>query len=157
SRSSPDLPFTDATSEWSAADEAPATLATTLGKEMAERWRRGERPLVEEFLSRHPVLWGQPEVAARLIYEEICLREESGEEHPSAEVVQRFPQWQGQLQSLQWRRSTGPEQFFCDLPKVGEEVGGFRLVAELGLGARGRVYLATQADLADRPVVLKIT
>src|SRR5262249_40999914 len=33
---------------------------------------------------------------------------------------------------------------------------GFRLVHELGRGAFGRVFLAEQAGLANRPVVLKI-
>ena len=40
---------------------------------------------------------------------------------------------------------------------AGETLGEFHLIAELGRGAHGRVYLATQAPLADRPVVLKVT
>ena len=55
-----------------------------LAAEMAERWRKGERPRAEEFLDRHPVLWNQPEAAADLIYEEFCLRQELGEEDPAA-------------------------------------------------------------------------
>jgi serine/threonine protein kinase/tetratricopeptide (TPR) repeat protein len=43
------------------------------------------------------------------------------------------------------------------LPLVGEDFLGFRLVAVLGRGALGRVFLATEARLADRPVVLKLT
>jgi serine/threonine protein kinase/tetratricopeptide (TPR) repeat protein len=43
------------------------------------------------------------------------------------------------------------------LPVVGEEFLGFRLVGELGQGSFGRVYLARQGDMADRPVVLKVT
>ena len=42
-------------------------------------------------------------------------------------------------------------------PEVGQEFLGFRLVAELGRGAFGRVYLARQGDLADRPVALKVS
>src|SRR5262249_5708876 len=33
----------------------------------------------------------------------------------------------------------------------------FRLLAELGRGAHGRVFLASQPALADRPVALKVT
>jgi serine/threonine protein kinase/Flp pilus assembly protein TadD len=47
-------------------------------------------------------------------------------------------------------------QAVLTLPEVGTELLGFRLLAELGKGAFGRVYLAQQGDLADRSVVLKI-
>ena len=42
-------------------------------------------------------------------------------------------------------------------PRVGEVLAGFRLLAELGRGAAGRVFLAAQPSLGDRPVVLKVT
>jgi serine/threonine protein kinase/tetratricopeptide (TPR) repeat protein len=44
-----------------------------------------------------------------------------------------------------------------DLPAVGEMVGEFRLLASLGNGVRGFVFLAIQSNLANRPVVLKFT
>jgi serine/threonine protein kinase/predicted Zn-dependent protease len=43
------------------------------------------------------------------------------------------------------------------LPKVGDEFLGFELTDELGRGGFGRVFLARQKDLADRPVALKVT
>jgi eukaryotic-like serine/threonine-protein kinase len=43
------------------------------------------------------------------------------------------------------------------LPSVHEELFGFRLLHELGHGAFARVFLAEQADLAGRPVVLKVS
>ena len=39
---------------------------------------------------------------------------------------------------------------------VGDELAGFRLLAELGRGSEGTVYLAAQIELADRLVVLKV-
>lgn len=42
------------------------------------------------------------------------------------------------------------------LPQAGETFHDFRLLAELGRGAFGRVFLARQALLADRPVALKV-
>ena len=41
-------------------------------------------------------------------------------------------------------------------PAAGDRLAGFVLTAELGRGAFGRVYLARQGDLADRPVALKV-
>ncbi len=42
-------------------------------------------------------------------------------------------------------------------PAVGGTFLGFQLESELGRGAFGRVYLARQGDLANRPVALKIS
>src|SRR5262249_4609433 len=42
-------------------------------------------------------------------------------------------------------------------PAIGESVGDFRLLAKLGQGGHGCVFLATQISLADRPVVIKFT
>jgi serine/threonine protein kinase len=49
------------------------------------------------------------------------------------------------------------EQGLESLPPVGAEFLGFYLLAELGRGAFSRVYLARQADLAHRPVALKVS
>jgi serine/threonine protein kinase/Flp pilus assembly protein TadD len=43
------------------------------------------------------------------------------------------------------------------LPQVGGDFLGFHLTEELGRGAFGRVFLAKQGELADRPVVLKVS
>ena len=44
-----------------------------------------------------------------------------------------------------------------DFPRIGAGIGGFRLVSELGRGAFGRVYLAEEAGLGNRPVALKVS
>jgi eukaryotic-like serine/threonine-protein kinase len=44
-----------------------------------------------------------------------------------------------------------------DLPDVGETVLGFRLTRELGRGAFGRVFLAAQTELSNRPVAVKLS
>ncbi len=49
------------------------------------------------------------------------------------------------------------EQTLATLPMPGDEVCGFRLLSELGSGTFGRVYLASQGELANRPVALKIS
>src|SRR6516164_5449504 len=45
----------------------------------------------------------------------------------------------------------------ADMPAPGTDFLGFRLLAELGRGAFGRVYLAQQRDLASRYVALKVS
>ncbi len=132
------------------------SLAERLAEEMRARWRNGERPTAEEFLNRHPELWQQPEEAADLIYEEFCLRREQGEEVDPQAVLARFRQWQAPLGVLlECHRILDPEE--ARFPSCGEKLGEYRLVAELGRGSQGRVFLAVQPALADRPVVLKLT
>ncbi|HEX8204384.1 MAG TPA: serine/threonine-protein kinase, partial [Isosphaeraceae bacterium] len=137
-------------------EEAEA-LAATLVEEMIRRWRRGERPLPEEFLDRHPGLWEHPEAAADLIFEEIGLRQEFSPAAPAEQVLGRFPRWRPQLELLlECQRLLGPRPATARFPAVGETVGDFLLVSELGRGAQGRVFAARQQSLGGRPVVLKL-
>ena len=45
----------------------------------------------------------------------------------------------------------------AEMPEVGDVFVGFRLIGELGRGAFGRVFLAQQGELANRPVALKVS
>ena len=132
------------------------SLATRLVEEMVAAWRRGEQPTAEAFLDRHPEL--SAESALRLIHEEVSLRQEAGLEVDPAEVVNRFPKWRAQLEVLlDCQRLMQTQCTATTFPEVGEVLAGFRLVAELGRGASGRVFLASQNSLAARTVVLKVT
>jgi serine/threonine protein kinase/tetratricopeptide (TPR) repeat protein len=138
--------------------DAADLLAADLVVEMTRRWRAGERPLPEEFLDRCPQLWDQPEAAADLIYEELCLREEFGPDVSVENVLERFPQWRPQLEVLfDCQRLLGPRRLKPRFPAAGESLGDFLLLAELGRGLHGRVFVASQLSLGDRPVVLKLT
>ncbi len=124
---------------------------------MAAAWRRGERPTADQILKRHPEI--ASEAAVRLIYEEVCLRRESGQEVETTEVVRRYPRWRADLEPLLGcdRLMRPPASRTVAFPEVGELLGDFRLLAELGRGAAGRTFLAAQPSLAERPVVLKVT
>jgi serine/threonine protein kinase/tetratricopeptide (TPR) repeat protein len=137
---------------------AAADATEALAAELAAAWRRGECLPAEHFLGLHPELLDRPEGAVRLIYEEVCQRQERGEAVDADEIHRRFPCWAGELSVLLdchrlVQSHLGPPQF----PAAGEALGDFKLIAELGRGTLGRVFLATQPTLADRPVVLKVT
>lgn len=140
----------------SGVDDSSEDLAELL-HEMVAAWGRGERPLAEDFLARHPELWDQPEAAAELIYEEICLREQYGASVSASALIRRFPQWQPQLEVLLDCQRLFEPELPPRFPAAGDCIGDFRLLAELGRGSGGLVFLATQPLLADRPVVLKLT
>jgi serine/threonine protein kinase/Flp pilus assembly protein TadD len=133
------------------------SLATQQVDLMVAAWRRGERPLAEDFLARHPEL-GE-DAAIRLIYEEVCLRREVGLDVDHDAVLRRFPHWRQELEALLdcQRLMESPPGGATSFPQEGEVLAGFRLEREIGRGSAGCVFLAIQPSLADRPVVLKIT
>jgi tetratricopeptide (TPR) repeat protein len=136
--------------------KAATTLVESLVEEMTRLWRHGEHPLPEDFLAKHPALWEHPEAAAELIYEECCLRQEYGPEVPMEQVLNRFPQWRPQLEVLlDCQGLLEMHRTLTQFPAADESLGDFLLVAELGRGAEGRVFLASQLSLGCRPVVLK--
>jgi serine/threonine protein kinase/tetratricopeptide (TPR) repeat protein len=124
---------------------------------MGDAWRRGAQPTAEEYLARHRAVADDPRAAVRLIYEEVCLRQEAGQELASTEVVRRYPRWRTELELLFGCHVLLEPRPAPRFPEAGEVLGDFRLLAELGRGALGRVFLAAQTSLADRPVVLKVT
>ena len=148
-------------SAWKQAIEGEVTasanpLVSQLAEAMATSWRRGENSPAESFLANCPEI--HAEDAVRLIYEEICLREESGQSVDPVEILRRFPKWRDELEILfKFHRVLLPTPPHISFPEVGQELLGFRLMEELGRGALGRVFLASQPSLADRPVVLKVS
>src|SRR5262245_12622422 len=137
----------------SVSPEAQTDLAGTMAEEMAAAWRRGERPPVEQFLDRLPELWQKRDAAFRVICEEVCLRHELGLPADPPDLLRRFPQWHTEL--LTFLDCHGLLQ--GDRSNATEALKDFELLAELGKGAQGQVYLAKQRSLGDRPVVLKIS
>src|SRR5262245_23172390 len=137
----------------SAETDAQMAAASRLADEMADSWRTGERPCADVFLHRQPDLWGNREAAFRIICEEVCLRQEFNLPVDPRDFLGRFPQWHTELLAL------------LDCHRLLQETAAedpgalkdFELLSELGRGAQGKVYLAKQRSLGDRPVVLKIT
>ncbi len=112
-----------------------------LVEEMAAAWHDGGRPRAEAFIARLPGL--RDEDAVRIVYEEACLRQEAGEEGVSDEVLGRFPQFRSRLALLLDCNRLLRTPPAVDFPDPGDDLGDFRLLAEIGRGAVGRTYLAS--------------
>ncbi len=159
------------------AEGRPGALLALLRADLNLRREAGEAAIVEPYLTKHQDLSSEAVVA--LLYEEFCLREEAGEEPDPEDYYRRFPQLLAPLRrvlgihqlvgsgrssgesfsmSVSLSASTeGGREPVAKLPEAGQTIGGFHLVGELGRGAFGRVFLAKERQLADRPVALKVT
>jgi serine/threonine protein kinase len=128
--------------------------------EFADHWRHGLRPRAEDFVGR---LQGRdPADVVELVYHEFCLAEAVGLGPNPATYLDRFPDHRDRLARLfGLHEALTPSELGlwvtpAELPRVGDQIGPYRLVRELGRGSFARVFLAEQSDLEDRPVVLKV-
>jgi eukaryotic-like serine/threonine-protein kinase len=133
----------------------------TILAEFTSRWERGEEPSIAEFIT----LLGPDRAsdAAALVYHAFCLAEVAGLDPDPASYVKRFPVLSFSLKRLfclHGAFDASQLQLWADpstLPEVGDEIGPFLLLRELGEGGFARVFLAEQADLDHRLVVVKVS
>ena len=80
----------------------------------------------------HPGL--DDEAAIRLIYEEVCLRRESGQDVATTEVVSRFPRLEGRARGLARLRPAccGRCRAWPSFPMSASDLGPFRLLRRAG-------------------------
>jgi serine/threonine protein kinase/Tfp pilus assembly protein PilF len=130
---------------------------------LRQRWRTGEVPDLARALTDEPGLREHRTLVIELAYEEYRFRLRAGECLTAEEFARRFPWLERSLclyiavQSLVGGGDpllSGPDQ---DLwPKPGDSFLGFSILSELGRGAFGRVYQASERALGNRQVVLKV-
>ncbi|WP_337175797.1 protein kinase [Paludisphaera sp.] len=143
----------------------PSDLFSAAIDDLTGRWARGEPVRAETYLSAGR---GWPaERAVELVYREYRMAAEAGLEPSMSAYLERFPEHRGALERLLTLDAACPDSLLGrlgaldgdddPLPIAGDAIGPYVLERELGEGAFARVFLARQADLADRPVVVKIT
>lgn len=113
--------------------EARSGMVLALAEEFLERYRKGQRPSLKEYIDRHPDL--APEIRevlpAMAMMEKIALADESLDGDP-----------------------TMPRYVTPATPPI-EQLGDYRIIREVGHGGMGVVYEAEQVSLG-RHVALKV-
>jgi serine/threonine protein kinase/Flp pilus assembly protein TadD len=125
-------------------------------------WEAGQTPDAMRALAAHPELAENKSVVLDLAYEEFCRREELGEQIDVDRFCERFPLHRRSVRRRldvhrYIEREVFPQETPAPWPAAHEVFCGFELLEEIGQGAIGRVYLARQAALGNRTVVLKLS
>ncbi len=161
-----------------------AVLRELLRVDLEFGWERGRPKNLAEYQRVFPALKADVDGLRQIAFEEYRLRGLAGEDPSADEYLDRYgirldpivarlrpplprldspasiQAGQSPSRARTRTRPRRPESGSAQvpsLPDIGTDFLGFRLIAELGHGAFGRVYLARQGDMADRPVVLKVT
>src|SRR5262245_9802369 len=107
---------------------AQVILLNRLAEEYAERYRRGERPPLQDYIDRHPEL--------------------------ADDIREFFPAMAEMEQAKEDRDDESKPDAAGPLPPL-ERLGDFRIIREIGHGGMGVVYEAEQVSLG-RHVALKV-
>jgi serine/threonine protein kinase/Tfp pilus assembly protein PilF len=130
--------------------EFPRILAELIRVDLECRGSRGDSPRLLDYRHLAPDLFGNAEWLAELAFEEYRQRLALGETRKPDEYAIEFG-----IDVSDWPVPDSLSGFA--FPQVGDIVGTYRILQELGRGSFGRVYLAEQTDLAGRRVALKVT
>lgn len=125
------------------------------------RFGRGQGRLLEAYMADFPDLASPAGPPADLVYEEYHVRRSKGESVQQQDYLTRFPGRKSELERL-WgavdvSQSTA---IIADRPqadlRVGDTIDDFDLLARVGEGAFGNVFLARQRSIS-RLVALKVS
>ena len=134
--------------------------------DLEQRFRKGQRPEVKDYISKYPELQNHPNEILELLKREIYLLSENGERvgpeyHAITETVEYFDLEKGGNKGLEYYLKTYEplakelKMYFRKQGYSLPEINGFSVLEKIGQGGMGEVYKARQISLS-RDVAIKI-
>lgn len=123
-------------------------------------WDEGQPPDARAFLDQNPHLAADKKFVFHLAFEEYSFRRQRGETPEADSFSDKFPICKRSLAYTILANNFADsclELGETQWPEPGDSILGFEVIRELGSGSFARVYLAAEADLGNRPVVVKIS
>ncbi len=143
-------------------EQYDSETASRFVSELIARMPKGHTFQTADLLEEHPELRQFDSAVVNLAYEQYCRQIEAGESVDVSRFVKAFPDHQESLlEMLELHRLLDADDILTNpatknWPNIGDTFRGFELIEELGRGAFSRVFLATQAEVGDRFVVVKV-
>lgn len=135
-------------------------LVELIKVELALLWKEGVHRPLTDYPDRYPALGPLEELPPDLIYEAYLVANQYGEPQELDEFCAAYPRQRNAVLSLAYQTVNQSTAITRQKPggqwQIGTRFGDFELLAILGEGAFGKVFLANQVSLA-RQVALKIT
>ena len=124
------------------------------------QWKSGARKDLAEYCEQYADLGSLATIPPDLVYEAYLVADRYGDDVCLAEFCEAFPQQRTAVLALAHRTVVQSTAMTRQKPRgewqVGTRVGDFLLLANLGEGAFGKVFLARQISLG-RQIALKVT
>jgi len=142
---------------------AEGTLRSSVIAEVHQRRSQGQPLDARALLDERPELDARKSIVIELAYEEFCQKAEAGEPVDPESFCKRFPAFEKSLRRLIEVHNFLDEnpqvvpKVDVDWPDAGQDFRGFSILAEIGRGTFGRVFLAEEIALGHRLVAIKVS
>lgn len=129
--------------------------------DLERSWELEEPKSLEDYRRRVPRLFEDPAALAEVAFEDYRLRRLSGDTVTCEEYSSRYGVSTDSWPNVDSRNASRVDELRSPrpvrMPEPGESFAGFRIGRVIGRGAFATAFWAEQNDLAQRPVVLKVS